>query len=748
MKIKRFNFDFLRYLGIIFFLGLGFMAFQISILRELRFQVSTIFILGPLLFSAVLTFIGFGSLLVGFMDWSTKRVLRWGLIILPLLMLLSLIAVVILAHHVIIPINPEAYFEKSIVVNTNPSDLMHNILNTFIILIPVCCGVVFLLQGGIFASLYAQGRKDGTLHGLYAFDMFSGGLGAVIAGTIAIWITPFQQILLAGVSVVIAFIISRPILGYSKRQLILILLIQIVVLTTALTLSNSYNQLEVPPYLRPYVLYSVWTPYQRIDLVKLPNRISVFVDGYRFYDVWEPDNLKNISYNAIMLSLLENAEKSNKGLEPIRTALLIGTGAGQDVLALNEARNPPHMVAVELDPGVIESAKKIPWIWEGYQKADIKILEGRYFLETTKDQFDMIYYASIDPRAPISNLAFPEANFLYTAEAFRVAYSRLTPDGLLVIRRIFPVNQFDQAIDMHRRTLQEAGITPDKILIFRENSSFNIPTLENYGILNVYIFVGKKSFSPIAKDTIRQIMDTNMQAVELSAEPKEQGKVAHDTYPFSIPSWNIGDSIVGFFLWVQTSYPWMIFVVIVLVLILLLKVGINLAIGHFFLLGLSWMIVESIVLFYSFLILGNPALSTGVALGAFLCSNGVGSYISKYLQRRRKILILLPLLIILYTLMIPVLIPFLLGQSLYLRSMIFFMSVAMVGVLTGTMFPISLRTFKKDSVPRLFFIDLIGGGLAPLLFWLIFFIWGLNAISAIAVVGYALTIIVLNRVKS
>ena len=98
--------------------------------------------------------------------------------------------------------------------------------------------------------------------------------------------------------------------------------------------------------------------------------------------------------------------------------------------------------------------------------------------------------------------------------------------------------------------------------------------------------------------------------------------------------------------------------------------------------------------------------------------------------------------------MMPMLIPFLLGQSLYLRSMIFFISVAMVGVLTGTMFPISLRTFKKDSVPRLFFIDLIGGGLAPLMFWLIFFIWGLNAISAIAVVGYVLTIIILNRVKS
>jgi hypothetical protein len=300
---------------------------------------------------------------------------------------------------------------------------------------------------------------------------------------------------------------------------------------------------------------------------------------------------------------------------------------------------------------------------------------------------------------------------------------------------------------MHRRTLQAAGITSDKIMIFRENSSFSIPTLSNYDIINVYIFVGKKPFTPTAKNTIRQIMNSNLPVVELSAEPNEPGKVAHDDYPFSIPSWNIGGSIYGFFLWVKSTYPWIISIAIVLVIILFLKVRINLAMGQFFLLGLSWMIVESMVLFHSFLILGNPALSTGIALGAFLCSNGIGSYISKYLQNRRKILILLPLLIILYTLMIPVLIPFLLGQSLYLRSIIFFMSVAMVGVFTGTMFPISLTTFKKDSVPRLFFIDLIGGGLAPLLFWLMFFIWGINAIAAIAVVGYVITILVLNRVK-
>lgn len=747
MGSKRINSDLLRYLGVIFFLGLGFMAFQISILRELRFQVSTLFIIGPLLFSAVLIFIGFGSLLVNFLHLPTKRLLKWGFVILPIIMLLSLVALVTLTAKVTNPINPLSYFEDPTAVQTNPTDLMRNIFNAFIILIPVCCGIVFLLQGGIFASLYAQGRKDGSLQGLYAFDMFSGGLGAIIAGTIAIWVTPFGQILLAGLSIVIAFIIGRPIIGFSRRQVAVFVLIQVAVLSSAFALTGFYNHLEIPPNLRVNHINAVWTPYQRIDMLYLPNRIAVFVDGYRFYDVWEPRNLRYISYNAVMLSLLENADAANKGLAPIRTALLTGTGAGQDVLALNQAKNPPHIVAIELDPGVVKAAKTVPWIWSSYQKAEIRTMEGRYFVETNDSLFDLIYYASVDPRAPISNLAFPEANFLYTAEGLRAAYNRLAPDGLFLIRRVFPARRFEEAIDMHRRSLQAAGISSNNILIFRENSTFNIPTMENYDILNVYIFVGKKPFSETAKNTIRKIMSDNLKVIELKSEPQEKGKIAQDSYPFSIPSWNSSDGMLGFFFWIQYSYPWLIAVVAILIIVLLWRLRPNLSMGHFFLLGFSWMIVESMVLFHSFLLVGNPALSTGIALGAFLCSNGVGSYISGFVHKRRRILVLLPVVIILYSVMIPMLLPFLLKHSLFLRTTIFVIIVSMVGVLTGTMFPISLRVFKKESVPRLFFIDLIGGGVAPILFWIAFFTWGLNAISVIAVVGYCITITVLLTSK-
>lgn len=158
MGSKRINSDLLRYLGVIFFLGLGFMAFQISILRELRFQVSTLFIIGPLLFSAVLVFIGFGSLIVAFLRLPTKKLLKWGFIVLPILMILSLVSLVILTPKVTNPIKPESYFEEPGTVQTNPVDLMRSVFNAFIILIPVCCGLIFLLQGGIFASLYDQGQ--------------------------------------------------------------------------------------------------------------------------------------------------------------------------------------------------------------------------------------------------------------------------------------------------------------------------------------------------------------------------------------------------------------------------------------------------------------------------------------------------------------------------------------------------------------------------------------------------------------
>lgn len=83
---------------VLFLLALSFMIFQLAVLRELRFQLSTIFTITPFLFSSVIALIGLGSLTAGRLGWASRQVLQWGLALLPLLLIVAFAAMLLVAH--------------------------------------------------------------------------------------------------------------------------------------------------------------------------------------------------------------------------------------------------------------------------------------------------------------------------------------------------------------------------------------------------------------------------------------------------------------------------------------------------------------------------------------------------------------------------------------------------------------------------------------------------------------------------
>ena len=93
------------YLFILSAMAAGCMIFQIAMLRELRFQLNTIFTLAPFLFSSVIFFLGMGSLAARWVKVSLHRVLRWGVAILPLA-LIPAFAVAIALATVYSPLQP------------------------------------------------------------------------------------------------------------------------------------------------------------------------------------------------------------------------------------------------------------------------------------------------------------------------------------------------------------------------------------------------------------------------------------------------------------------------------------------------------------------------------------------------------------------------------------------------------------------------------------------------------------------
>src|SRR5262249_25164735 len=86
------------YLTILGLLAVSFMIFQIAVLRELRFQLSTIFTLTPFLFSSVVAFLGLGSLIAGRIQSASRQVLWWASVLLPLLLLASFALMLLVAQ--------------------------------------------------------------------------------------------------------------------------------------------------------------------------------------------------------------------------------------------------------------------------------------------------------------------------------------------------------------------------------------------------------------------------------------------------------------------------------------------------------------------------------------------------------------------------------------------------------------------------------------------------------------------------
>jgi len=113
-----------------------------------------------------------------------------------------------------------------------------------------------------------------------------------------------------------------------------------------------------------------------------------------------------------------------------RNLLVLGGGAGG---VINEILKHPSVETIdytELDPLLIELIKKFPQpITEmefSDKRVNVKHVDGRYFLKTTENKYDLILVGASNP----SDI---RTNRYFTEEFFYLAQNRLTDEGILVI---------------------------------------------------------------------------------------------------------------------------------------------------------------------------------------------------------------------------------------------------------------------------------------------------------------------------
>ncbi len=121
--------------------------------------------------------------------------------------------------------------------------------------------------------------------------------------------------------------------------------------------------------------------------------------------------------------------------------LVIGLGGGPDV-AQSLAMGASRITVVEINSAILQAMGRD---YAGYSgnllnRPNVRVIhsEGRNFMRSTREKFDLIRMTGVDTFAAHTTGAYVLAeNYLYTVEAFREYFRRLGDDGVLSVQRWF-----------------------------------------------------------------------------------------------------------------------------------------------------------------------------------------------------------------------------------------------------------------------------------------------------------------------
>jgi SAM-dependent methyltransferase len=173
----------------------------------------------------------------------------------------------------------------------------------------------------------------------------------------------------------------------------------------------------------------VWSPYYRIDYKPSARLITVNLIGHQQMQSRESP------FPAYAIPHVLNRDA---GRTPFKRVLIIGAGSGNDV-SRALAWGAEHVDAVEIDP-VIQRLGKQNHPDRPYDdpRVSVHLNDGRNFLKSTTQQYDLIVYALVDSlvlHSSYSNIRLE--SYLFTKQAMDDVRRRLAPDGVFVMYNYF-----------------------------------------------------------------------------------------------------------------------------------------------------------------------------------------------------------------------------------------------------------------------------------------------------------------------
>jgi spermidine synthase len=650
-------------LRFVFIVGLIFAIFQIGIIRQLGVVLHSIDSVNFVIYTVFLG-LSIGALIDRILKIKSNQIL---------LILLSLFTITSLGFLV----QTEMIWSY---------DLEVIILFSLVLLPP------FLLWGSLFSKILRESTDFGMI---YAFLTLGTMIGFFIANSFTSVIGMNSLIIM--ISVICLF------LGLKFRKLIVFTLILIVIFNPQI--ENFVEHYRLTQDLLRYeenveIIYSAWSPYNKIDIVRFGDCIAGLYDITGQWiacpDLYSDYYIRHSLFNSTV--------------KPENNILLIGSGGGDSLQYLLTLTK--DVVAVEIDPVVVKKMKGEFASYNNYTYHKIPVFarDGLSFLESTKQKYDLIILDALTVNTPnIPKSPIQVENYLFTKESTKLIFDHLKSGGRMMSTHL------------------SKDVT--------ENIYHTVLSISDAD--EVYMYVGHNVESKRGKS-----LDFKAYAI-ISGEPLEmegwelhkpqesnRRKITND-WPFVYFDGTRSEMYKNYLLI-------LLFLFGAITPYIYLK---NRKVVPFSFLGICFILMELFLVnrFRSFF--GDPVSTASVVLAILLGFSSLGSLLSKKMRKFNRKQILSLLLLPLFSIIATSFIDRSFGLGLIEKYIITILVLSPVGFFMGLFFPLLVYKIKNNEIPLAYSLDAFGSVLGYFLFNALWFSVGLSINSMVVLIVYAIVVL-------
>jgi spermidine synthase len=609
----------------------------------------------------------------------------------------------------------------------------------------LAAAVPFCLTGLLFAIVFA--RETRQIPRLYGADLGGGALACLALVPLLNWVGGPNVILVAGAAMAVAATIWAEARSLRRNAALLALAL------IALIGVNYSGRLIDVVYAKgmfrdpAQVEFARWNALSRVEVDRKGGAkvIVIDADANTFIMNAELSHWHDTEWERDLMSAppaLANV------LRPHGEFAIIGPGGGVDVLRA-VANGSPSVTGIEINPIIattIMRERYADYSQHLYQRPDvhIQVTDGRSFLRSTPQQFDVVQMTLVDTWASTAAGAFAlSENNLYTVEAFREYFNHLRPDGMIAITRweFQHPREALRVVAVAMEALHRLGVAnPTRNFIVVSQGS-----LDEDGI-PVVVLAKKTGFTPAELEAVTTHMNDypDLEPLYLPSDPGQNPFsdliASNDPNAFARGyAYNVSpvtDNAPFFFFTLKPGQilgekglrggiDWKVNLgVLVLLLVLAISVIAVLAflvlplalrsrtkrhsplpLLYFVAVGLGYILVEIAFIQRFVLFLGHPTYALTVVIFLLMLSSGAGSLFSR-LWLPRTDLGWVPLVFVIVTLLadvffLPSRLAALVGMDFGYRLLVSGVLLIPLGFVMGMPFPTGLRAFAVLPTPEL-----------------------------------------------